>query len=247
MAFLETETKLRLPREKWAGGLEVCWIVELGRRSYQEAMALQAQAVACRKLHRIPDCLLLVEHPHTITLGRTGDLSHLLVPEADLQQMGVEFHATDRGGDITYHGPGQLVAYPVLDLKGQRRDIGHYLRRLEQTVIDTIETFGIKSQRVAGATGVWVGDRKIAAIGVRTSQWVTSHGLALNANTDLNYFQLIIPCGIRCRGVTSMWEVLGNQVDISLLKHRYCENFGRIFLRRFQVHPQAEVFSGDAA
>ncbi len=236
---------MRLPGElKRADGLDVCWVVALGQRSYHETMQFQSYAVACRKLNQVPDCLLLVEHPHTITLGRAGDPSHLLVPEAELEKRGVDFQAADRGGDITYHGPGQLVAYPIMDLKCQQRDIGRYLRRLEVSTINTLEMFGIKSERVAGVTGVWVGDKKIAAIGVRTSQWVTSHGLALNVNTDLSYFQFIVPCGIRSKGVTSMREVLETSVDIRLATQRFCACFGVVFSRNLQALPEVEAFPG---
>jgi lipoyl(octanoyl) transferase len=245
MAFIATETELRLPGElKRADGLDVCWVVALGRRSYHETMQLQSYVVACRKLDQVPDCLLLVEHPHTITLGSAGDPGHLLVPKKELEKRGVDFQAADRGGDITYHGPGQLVAYPIMDLKCQQRDIGHYLRRLEVSAINTLEMFGIRSGRVAGATGVWVGDKKIAAIGVRTSQWVTSHGLALNVNTDLSYFQFIVPCGIRFRGVTSMREVIGTRVEILLATQRFCACFGGVFSRNLQALPEVEAFPG---
>jgi len=245
MAFITTERELCLAGEsERAGDLDVCWIVDLGRRSYREAMQLQSYVVACRKLNQVPDCLLIVEHPHIVTLGRSGDLSHLLVPQAELEKRGVDFQVVDRGGDITYHGPGQLVAYPIMDLKCQQRDIGRYLRQLESCTINTLEMFGIRSERVSGATGVWVGDKKIAAIGVRTSQWVTSHGVALNVNTDLRYFRFIVPCGLCSKGVTSMQEVLETPIEIRLVTQRFCSCFGRVFSRNLQALPEVDAFPG---
>jgi lipoyl(octanoyl) transferase len=230
--FLATETGSCLPEDlEQTDNQEVCWIVELGRKPYCEAMEIQSSVLTQRKRGRIPDCLLLLEHPHTITLGRAGKRENLLISEGVLRQREVQFYVTDRGGDITYHGPGQLVAYPILDLKRQDRDIGRYLRRLEQCIIETLRDSGIESQRVAGATGVWVRDRKIAAIGVRTSQWVTSHGLALNVNTDLDYFQCIIPCGLRDKGVTSLGRELGKPGDMDQVKEHFCFRFGQTFSR----------------
>jgi len=243
MAFFATETDLCLPDDlEQTDGSEVCRLVDLGQRAYPEAMKIQSRVVSRRKLDHIPDCLLLVEHPHTITIGRAGKTSNLLVSEDILRQRGVALYATDRGGDITYHGPGQLVAFPILDLKRQQRDIGCYLRRLEQCVMDTLTDFGIQGQRVAGATGVWIGTRKIAAIGVRISQWVTSHGLALNVNTDLDYFRLIIPCGLSSRGVTSLVQVLGRQVNMQQVKERLGVHFGQVFSRRMQVSLKSDEF-----
>lgn len=209
-----------------------CLVWELGWREYCASLELQRKVAQKRKRDEVPDCLLLVEHPHTITLGRGGKAEHLLVAASELENKSVAFCETDRGGDITYHGPGQMVAYPILDLKALRRDIDWYLRSLEECIIETLADFGIQSKRVAGATGVWVGDEKIAAIGVRTSQWVTSHGIALNVNTDLNYFDLIVPCGIRTRGVTSLSRLLGSRSPgLRDVKSRFVFHFGGIFGR----------------
>lgn len=195
-------------------------------------MELQRRVLQKRKCNEVPDCLLFVEYPHTITLGRSGRVEHLLATASDLEKKSVSYCETDRGGDITYHGPGQMIAYPILDLKGLRRDIGWYLRSLEECIIETLADFSVQSTRVAGATGVWVGEEKIAAIGVRTSQWVTSHGIALNVSTDLDYFDLIVPCGLRSRGVTSLSKLLGSRVPgLHQVKSAFRQHFGRIFGR----------------
>ena len=195
-------------------------------------MELQRKVVQKRKRSEVPDCLLFVEYPHTITLGRGGKAEHLLAAASELENKSVSYCETDRGGDITYHGPGQMIAYPILDLKGLRRDIDWYLRSLEECIMETLADFGVQSERVSGATGVWVGDEKIAAIGVRTSQWVTSHGIALNVHTDLDYFDLIVPCGLRSRGVTSLSKLLGSRAPgLREVKSRFILHFGRIFGR----------------
>ncbi|HEU0007911.1 MAG TPA: lipoyl(octanoyl) transferase LipB [Terriglobia bacterium] len=209
-----------------------CLVWDLGRCEYLASLELQRKVVQKRKSNEVPDCLLLVEHPHTITLGRGGKAEHLLAAASELESRSVAYYETDRGGDITYHGPGQLVAYPILDLKKLRRDIDWYLRNLEECIIETLLDFGIQSKRVAGATGVWVGDEKIAAIGVRTSQWVTSHGLALNVNTELDYFDLIVPCGLRSRGVTSLSTLLVSRAPgLREVKSRFILHFGQVFGR----------------
>ena len=216
---------------------EFCWILDLGHQSYARSLAIQSEIVRRRKHNEIPDCLLFVDYFHTITLGRSGKMDHLLVSESELEKRGVEFFPADRGGDITYHGPGQLIAYPVIDLKNWRRDIGLYLRNLEGCIIATLEDFGITSGRTSGATGVWVGIEKIAAIGVRTSQWITSHGTALNVNPDLNYFNLIVPCGLHFMKVTSMSKILGFEVDIMEVKRRFCHHFGKNFGKHLRIAP----------
>jgi lipoate-protein ligase B len=195
-------------------------------------LELQRKIVQKRKRNELPDCLLFVEYPHTITLGRGGKAEHLLAAASELEKQSVSYCETDRGGDITYHGPGQMIAYPILDLKGLCRDIDWYLRSLEQCLMDTLADFDVPSQRVPGATGVWVGEEKIAAIGVRTSQWVTSHGIALNVHTDLKYFDMIVPCGLHSRGVTSLSKVLANRAPgLREVKSRFILHFGRIFGR----------------
>lgn len=194
---------------------------------YGSALALQQQLVAGRKQGDIPDQLLLLEHPHVITLGRNGHMEHLLAGEPVLARAGISFFPTDRGGDITYHGPGQLVGYPILDLREWKRDVGAYVRGVEQAIIDTLADFGITAGRIPKLTGVWVGERKIAAIGVHISRWVTSHGFALNVATDLSYFQYIVPCGL-AKPVTSMSQ-LGCEASLETVSQTLAEHFGRVF------------------
>jgi lipoyl(octanoyl) transferase len=194
---------------------------------YGAALELQKQFEAERKQGLIPDQLLLLEHPHVITLGRNARREHLLAGEELLARAGVSVYESDRGGDITYHGPGQLVGYPVIDLKDWKRDVGAYMRAIEQVIIDTLEAFGIAAGRIPKLTGVWVGERKIAAIGVHISRWVTTHGFALNVNTDLNFFQYIVPCGLT-RPVTSMAQ-LGVAADLPAVARVLAAHFGRIF------------------
>ena len=193
----------------------------LGRVDYQAGLDLQAALVEDRRAGRIGDTLLLLEHPPVITLGvktRQGP-KHIIASEDELARQGVTVHETGRGGDVTYHGPGQLVAYPIFDLKPDRCDVHKYVRDLEEVLIVALRTFGIKGTRVKGLSGVWVGEpdreRKIAAIGVRISRWITSHGFALNIATNLQHFQLIVPCGIADRGVTSMDVELGRAVSMA--------------------------------
>jgi lipoyl(octanoyl) transferase len=201
---------------------------DLGVIPYAEACALQEQLVVERKSGAIPDTLLIVEHPHVFTLGRNATEQNILrVPE------GCEVHHTNRGGDVTYHGPGQLVGYPIVDLAGlSRRDIAWYMRTLEQSLIEALATFGIAGERIPCLTGVWVDNNKIAAMGVHLSRWVTSHGFALNVNTDLAWFDCIVPCGIRDRGVTSMKRELGRAVVFDDVKRAVIkslqENFSPI-------------------
>jgi len=204
-----------------------CVVRELGRVPYAGALELQSELVSRRKAGEIPDHLLLLEHPHVITLGRNGRMSNLLASSEVLERSGVIFHGTDRGGDITYHGPGQLVGYPILDLRDWKRDVGAYVRAIEQVLIDTLAEFGIAAGRVCGCTGVWVDGAKIAAIGVHISRWVTSHGFALNVNTDLSYFQYIVPCGLT-KPVTSMAQ-LGVQTTLEQVSQRLAGHFGRVF------------------
>ncbi|MCC7175710.1 MAG: lipoyl(octanoyl) transferase LipB [Bryobacterales bacterium] len=206
---------------------------DLGSMGYGEAFALQQDLVEKRKQGLIPDQLLIVEHPHVITLGRNGRAENLLASPEVLRRAGIAFHQTDRGGDITYHGPGQVVGYPILDLREWRRDVAVYVRSLEQVLIDTLAEFHIQAGRLAGATGVWVEGRKIAAIGVHISRWVTSHGFALNHSTDLSYFQYIVPCGL-AKPVTSMAE-LGCRAGRGEVAASLAGNFSRIFEREMEM------------
>ena len=204
-----------------------CAVLELGRIDYGSALALQQRIVAERKSGTGGDHLLLLEHPHVITLGRNGHMENLLAGNEVLRSAGISFHPTDRGGDVTYHGPGQLVGYPILDLREWKRDVGAYVRAIEQTMIDTLADFGIAAGRIPKLTGVWAGERKIGAIGVHISRWVTSHGFALNVTTDLTYFQYIVPCGLT-KPVTSM-AALGVRAGVEEVGRALAAHFGRIF------------------
>ena len=186
--------------------MRACEVRDLGRVRYGDAFALQREMVEQRKRGEILDQFLIVEHPHVITMGRNGRRENLLADEELLSRAGVEFHLTDRGGDVTYHGPGQIVGYPILDLREWKRDVGAYVRGIEQVIIDALADFGITAGRIPGLTGVWVAEAKIAAIGVHISRWVTSHGFALNVDTNLSYFQYIVPCGLT-KPVTSIQKV----------------------------------------
>lgn len=198
-----------------ASGARTLEVRRLGTVAYADGLELQEELVAARRAGEIPDTLLLLEHPHVITLGSGSDGSHVLLDDGERRLMGIELFETGRGGDVTYHGPGQLVGYPILDLKPDRQDLHRYIRDLEEAVIRVLAGYGIQGGREDGLTGVWVGDEKVAAIGVRVSSgWITSHGFALNVNTDLSFFGAIVPCGIRDHGVTSMQRLLGRSLDM---------------------------------
>lgn len=220
---------------------------DLGTIDYQQAWDYQeqlfAQKLAIKSANRdaaesdkqkIDHQLLLLEHPHVYTLGKSGKEQNLLLDEATLAQMGARYYKINRGGDITYHGPGQLVVYPLLDLEQFKTDIHWYMRSLEEVVMATLADFGIKSERYPGFTGVWlsandVNARKICAMGVRTSRWVTMHGIALNVNTDLNFFKHIVPCGIDDKAVTSMQAELGQALSMEAVKASFLKQFARVF------------------
>ena len=226
-------------------------IVDLGLIGYAEAHALQKRVVAARKADAIGDVLLLCEHTPVITLGRNGKREHLLVSENVLRQRNVEFYETSRGGDVTYHGPGQLVGYPILQLGAIRKDVVWYVRMLEEVMIRTSAEFGICARREEGKTGIWVADEeegftqsalrtqssqreetgpeKLGAIGVHISRWVTSHGFAFNVATDLRFFDLIVPCGIAGRTATSLEKVLGGRVDRDEVAPLVTKHFGKVF------------------
>jgi lipoyl(octanoyl) transferase len=211
------------------------FIVHLGLVEYGAAWELQRRLVAARKAGAVPDVLLLCEHPHVITLGRNGKLGNLRASNHVLRQMGVSFFETDRGGDITYHGPGQLVGYPILNLADIRRDVAWYMRSLEEAMIRATAEFGIASRRVAGRTGVWVdapvesgGEEKLAAIGVHLSRWVTSHGFAYNVSTDLRHFDLIVPCGIANKRATSLDKLVGRSVKMEEVSPRIAAHLGEL-------------------
>lgn len=223
---------------------KTCWVVELGLVPYAQACALQSRAVAARKLGAIPDVLLLCEHPHVITLGRNGKREHLKAGERVLAQMNVEYRSTDRGGDITYHGPGQIVGYPILDLVEHRKDVRWYVEQLEETMIRATSDFGISATRSEVNHGIWVdtpaGSEKLAALGVHLSRWVTSHGFAYNVATNLNYFDLIVPCGISGKRATSLERLLNRAVDGSEVAPHLVARFGEVFDRTMVAVTRAE-------
>jgi lipoyl(octanoyl) transferase len=200
---------------------------------YAEASELQKALVEDRRAGRVPDLLLLLEHPHVITLGVKLDAakSHLLATPEVLASRNVDLHESGRGGDITYHGPGQLVGYPILDLKPDRCDVHKYVRDLEEVMIRASADYGLSARRVEGLTGAWVGTDKLGAIGVRISRWITSHGFAFNVNTDLDYFNLIVPCGITTGGVTSLRRELGRRVEMDEAASSITRHFGAVFDR----------------
>ena len=206
-------------------------IRRLGLVPYADALTLQRQLVEDRRAGRISDTLLLLEHPHVLTLGVRAERgrSHILAPQDVLASRGVDVYDAGRGGDITYHGPGQIVGYPIIDLKPDRCDVHQYVRDLEEVLIRVAADYGIAATRVSGLTGVWVGEEKLAAIGVRIARWVTSHGFALNVTTDLDYFALIVPCGIADRGVTSLARLLGGAPDRVDVEERVARRFAEVF------------------
>lgn len=207
--------------------LRVEW---LGRVAYGEALALQERLVVERREGRVPDTLLLLEHPHVITLGTASRPEHVLLDASERAERGIELFETGRGGDVTYHGPGQLVGYPILDLKPDRRDLHRYLRDLEDVLIGTAGAFGVEGVRVPGLTGVWTQGGKLAALGVRVSSgWITSHGFALNVHTDLGYFGAIVPCGISDREVTSLSREAGRPITLEEARREVVTHFRRVF------------------
>lgn len=203
----------------------------LGNVQYDVGLRLQEGAVERLRSGEGLEQLLLLEHPHVFTLGRGADSSNILADQKQLQQNSVEVHETGRGGDVTYHGPGQLVGYPIINLKPDRCDVHRYVRDIEEVLIRSIAEFGVTGTRITGLTGVWVGNEKIGAIGVRIARWITSHGFALNVNTDLSYFEMIVPCGITDKGVTSLSRLLGRNIDTREVAQTAVLNFGRVFGR----------------
>ena len=219
-------------------GLRACVPRWMGRVPYAEALDLQARLVA-EVAGGSGERLLLLEHPHVITLGRNAKPAHVLAGEAARQARGVALFPTGRGGDVTYHGPGQLVGYPILDLKPDRCDVRRYVRDIEEVLIRTAADFGVTAGRIEGLTGVWVGREKLGAIGVRIARWVTSHGFAFNVTTDLSYFDLIVPCGIAGCGVTSLERLTGRAVPMQEVASRAAARFGEVFARA--MTPALEV------
>ena len=249
--------------------MNACSIVDLGLIAYAEAWELQERVVAARKAGAIEDVLLFCEHPHVITLGRSGNRANLLASESVLRQKSVEFFETSRGGDITYHGPGQIVGYPILNLGAIRRDVVWYVRTLEEAMIRATADLGIAARREPGKTGIWVdadeiADRskrdsslalgmtdqqaeKLAAIGVHISRWVTSHGFAYNVATDLRYFELIVPCGIADRKATSLEKLLGRRVSLQEIRPRLVKQVCEVFGLTVRTEEPAGLFAKLAA
>ncbi len=207
--------------------------------SYGEALGIQQEIASARKQGLGADHLLFVEHPHVVTLGRNGHAENILLPEEGMKRLGIELHETDRGGDVTYHGPGQIVGYPIMDLREWKRDVGAFVRAVEQVLIDALSDFGIRAERLLKCTGVWVArdnnPAKIAAIGIHLSRWVSTHGWALNVAPDMRYFQYIVPCGLT-KPVTSMAE-LGVHADPEDVKDSLARHFGKIFDFDMQAEP----------
>ena len=228
---------------------QIVTIHDLGQMQYRQCWNLQKELqkllIDQKKTRRegtditdpLSDMLLFVEHPHVYTLGKSGDAAHMLKGSAELAQIDAEYIEIDRGGDITYHGPGQIVGYPILDLDRHFTDIHKYLRYLEEVIINTCADYGINAGRIEGLTGVWVDDQKICAMGIRCSRWVTMHGFALNVNTDLSYFNHIIPCGIENKAVTSLAALLGETVDESEVKKQLTIHFAE----QFGVNPKTDI------
>ena len=215
----------------------------LGVVSYAEALAMQRDLVEERRAGRVPDLLLLLQHPPVITLGVKGDggRSNVVATAERLAQLGIDIHETGRGGDVTYHGPGQIVGYPILDLRPDRCDVHRYVRDVEEVMIRVCAGYGVEAGRIAGLTGTWIGADKIGAIGVRISRWITSHGFAFNVSTDLDHFRLIVPCGIDDRGVTSLEHATGRPVPIPEAEDAVARHFAAVFDR--ETSPAAAALS----
>jgi len=217
----------------------------LGRVAYGDGVAMQRALVEDRRADRVPDTLLLLQHPHVLTLGAklASARANVIAAPGELAARGVEVFEAGRGGDVTYHGPGQLVAYPILDLRPDRCDVHRYVRDLEEVMIRVAADFGLRAGRVDGFSGTWIGDRKIGAVGVRISRWITSHGVALNVSTDLDYFDLIVPCGIADKEVTSLARELGRSVDHMTVENvfirRFSDVFGRSAVEEIAARPAA--------
>lgn len=215
----------------------VCEVKHLGLVDYSEGLTLQNAFVDARKRDLVSDTLLLLEHPHVVTFGRNAQKSNLIAENKLLEKLGVEVHETGRGGDVTYHGPGQVVGYPIINLSPDRCDVHKYVRDIEEVMLRTAADFGISANRIQGLTGIWVGQEKLAAIGVRISRWVTMHGFAFNVTTNLDYFKLIVPCGISDRGVTSLEKLLGKKVPLAEVEQRLALHFGQVFDRKLEQKP----------
>jgi lipoyl(octanoyl) transferase len=219
-----------------AGPLRPLEVLEPGTVPYGAGLDLQHDLVTRRRAGEVPDTLILLEHPHVITMGSSTDPAHLLIGEAERERRGIELFEAGRGGDVTYHGPGQLVAYPILDLKPDRKDLHRYLRDLETVLMAVAADFGLQAERSESGTGIWTSTGKLAAIGIRVSSgWITSHGIALNVTSDLGYFDTIVPCGIADRGVTSLERELGGAPEAVEVRRSFVRHFGDVFERQIPV------------
>ncbi|NNE08268.1 MAG: lipoyl(octanoyl) transferase LipB [Gemmatimonadetes bacterium] len=216
-------------------------VLRPGTVSYADGLEMQEDLVEARKRGEADDHLLLLEHHSVYTLGRRGDLGHVRIDDAVRERLGIELFHTNRGGDVTWHGPGQLVGYPIVSLAPDRKDLVRYVRDLEEVLIRALRDFGIEAARVAGLTGVWVGDEKIAAIGVRVARWVTSHGFALNVCNGFEAYDHIVPCGIADRGVTSLSRLLGRDVTVDETADRVVTHFADVFEREITTPEMLET------
>ncbi|MGA8186071.1 MAG: lipoyl(octanoyl) transferase LipB [Terriglobia bacterium] len=207
----------------------ICQVELPGVMGYEESLRLQRERVAARKAGDIADTLIMLEHPPVYTLGRNANRENILFSPERLRRLGAEVFETDRGGDVTFHGPGQMVGYPILDLTQHRRDLAWYMHSLEEVFIRAAGEFGIQAGRTTGARGVWIGNDKLVAMGVHVSRWVTSHGFAFNVNTDLSFFDWIVPCGLHGKGVTSLQKILGRPVSMRDAMECVVRHFGKVF------------------
>jgi lipoyl(octanoyl) transferase len=215
--------------------LHRCWILQPGRMPFEDSLALQRSVFTARRAGLIDHVFMLLEHPPTFTIGRRHQARrHLLVDENELKQRAIQVHEIDRGGDITYHGPGQLVGYPIFDLTEWYQDVYRYLRDLEEVLICVVADFGLEAKRIDGLTGVWVQDEKIAALGVKVSWWVTMHGFSLNVNPDLRMYHHIIPCGIFDKSVTSLSNMMNKEIDMGEVSKLLIKHMARVFEIEFE-------------
>ncbi len=228
---MERITERTVAGRTTVGNLEPApgWLLNLDRMDYAEACRIQSALAARRQASEIPDALILLEHPPVLTLGRRGNEHNVLVPPETLEGLGIVVHATDRGGDVTYHGPGQLVGYPIVSLKRYGQDVRRYVQGLEEVMISVLAEYGLEAGRRPGFPGVWVGEAKIGFLGVHVSHWVTRHGFSLNVQPDLSHFALIRPCGLEGVHITSMAVLLGRRLDMDEVRRRTAAAFGRVF------------------
>ena len=220
----------------------ILWIADLGLRPYSEIWSLQEDLVALRQRGSVPDLLLLVEHEPVFTLGKGGRQDHILISSQEMARRGISVHRVDRGGDVTFHGPGQMVAYPILDLSAHGKDVHLYCRQLEEVGLQILSDYGLTGKRVPRLTGVWVGEDKIMAIGVGVKKWISYHGLAFNVNTDLDCFRLIHPCGIKDRGVTSLAHLLRREIPMEEVKETLLHHFASLFATRIVRMCETAIF-----